>query len=61
MSSLIRTIQKRIAKARGFKKKEVPVGTDDDGNTVYASRVVNSNDEVVGKRWPQVKAVTREV
>jgi hypothetical protein len=60
MSSFLRTIQKRIAKAQGFKKKVVSLKPDGDGNPRFGRRVVNSNDDIVGIYWPRVSAPTKE-
>ena len=46
MSSLVRRIQKNIAKGQGFYR-----GRD--------GLIYNSNDEPVGKHWPQVAAPTK--
>lgn len=48
MSSLVRRIQKRIAKGQGFFRHR-------DG------LIYNSQLEVVGTRWPQVQAPTRPI
>lgn len=60
MSSFLRTIQKRIAKKMGFKKKEVSLKPAEDGTPRFGRRVVNSNGNIVGIYWPQVSAPTKE-
>ena len=58
MSSLVRRIQKNIAKAQGFyrstDKKEVPMP---DGTVLEIEYkcIRNSDKKVVGTRWPQPK------
>lgn len=46
MSSLVRKIQKNIAKAQGFRRNK-------DGF------ICDSNGDVVSKHWPQVSAPTK--
>lgn len=48
MSSLVRRIQKNIARSQGYYRAM-------DGN------IRNSDNEIVGKHWPQVAAPTRKV
>ena len=55
MSSLVRRIQKNIAKAQGFKRFKK------DPKDERFGLIVNTNDEVVGKHWPQVSAPTRPI
>lgn len=45
MSSLVRRIQKNIARSQGYYR-------DMDGN------IRDSNNDIVGKHWPQVAAPT---
>lgn len=49
MSSLLRRLQKNIAKGQGYRR---------DRKT---GMIVNSDGESVGPHWPQVAAPTRKV
>lgn len=49
MSSLVRRIQKNIAKGQGFRRDPV------------SRKIVNSNGEEVGIYWPKVAYPTKEV
>lgn len=60
MSSLVRRIQKNIAKAQGFyrgpsRNEEIREATGKMANEF----IYNSDDEPVGYHWPQVAAPTR--
>lgn len=46
MSSLVRKIQKNIAKAQGFYRNK-------------AGNICNSSDEEIGKHWPKVSVPTK--
>lgn len=59
MSSLVRRIQKNIAKAQGFHKSLTQTVTNKAGQVKRL--VVNSDGEPVGHLWPQVSAPTKEI
>lgn len=54
MSSLVRRIQKRIARGMGFYRS-----TDTIGENKQVKVIRNSDGDVVGFRWPQVQAPTK--
>ena len=61
MSSLVRRIQKNIAKSQGFyrgpcRNPEMREAAGKGPELIY-----NSDDEPVGYHWPQVAAPTRPV
>lgn len=61
MSSLVRRIQKRIAKAQGFYRSrgDVYYERDHKGDVVTQLGYIHNTDaERVGLHWPQVKAPT---
>jgi hypothetical protein len=63
MSSFVRRIQKRIAKAQGFYRSTLTIPfTEEDGTeTTKTIKVIkDSNGDVIGTRWPQVKAPTKK-
>ncbi len=61
MSSLVRRIQKRIARSQGFyrSKAEVYYERDHKGDVVRSlGYILNTDAERVGLHWPQVAAPT---
>ena len=63
MSSLIRTIQKRIAKKMGYTRQTSRVVMASGGPRVVPYRkgegpILDPNGEIFGQHWPQVKAPT---
>ncbi len=58
MSSLIRRLQKRIAKSQGFYRSRGDVWTDPHGEHTLGY-IHNSDGDRVGLHWPQVQAPTR--
>ncbi len=62
MSSLVRRIQKRIAKSQGFYRSRADIYFDRDarGDVINSLGYIhNSDGDRVGLHWPQVKAPTR--
>lgn len=56
MSSMIRSIQKRILKAQGFHKRYL---TEEDGTR--KGYVFNGSDELVGEHYPKhIKRINKE-
>jgi hypothetical protein len=57
MSSLVRRIQKNIAKSMGFHRG--PVRHDKEGDPVLGLILDGKGEETKSTKWPQVKAPTK--